>query len=159
MNSNHFEKQIGRLIDVYGAKCFPRERVSLVWDKVRFMTDHWMAATVSNFIEYEQYAPIGSKWDDALANAREKKWGQEKETSQKETELATSPYSGEDLGMICGQIVERVQGKMRDEGFACFQKVMTPTNAFRCNKCLDTGWYSNPNYQPGEPIASECLHN
>lgn len=72
MNSIHFENQLSRLIGMYGEKHFPKERSKRIWAIVKDLPDEWMTRTVDHFIDYEQYAPLRSKWDEAISKERER---------------------------------------------------------------------------------------
>jgi len=58
MTQEMFKSQIQRLVETYGERFYPTERVKLIFNAVKKLPDLWMENTVSQFIGNNRQAPV-----------------------------------------------------------------------------------------------------
>jgi hypothetical protein len=68
MKLAEFEKQIERLVKVYGANRYPRERVEMIFERVGCVDSETFKTAVSRFIGETEKAPFANDFVDALGS-------------------------------------------------------------------------------------------
>lgn len=141
MNKQHFENQLARLADTYGAHHYKPERVKILWKALESFSDDWLTNQVSHFIGHLRQAPLMPEFQEAISHESDRLYNLKKREQTKEAEEFMSSYGAEDIQTICKQIVARVKGQMPDQDFNCFVKMLSPPHAIACRKCDDSGFY------------------
>jgi hypothetical protein len=147
MNIQEFDLQVNRLKDCFGDRSYSDERVKVIWKEVKDLNGKWFSRVVDRFIGEERQAPLMPQFREEIAIERERLWKIEKEVHAKDAkEFFRSVYHPDDERMICQKIVERITGKMSNDDFTQFIKLLeeTPRAAkvipmVKCQECGDSG--------------------
>lgn len=78
MTNPTFVTQMGRLTSVYGPKAYPKERVDLIWNEFRFLSDKGFETVISRLIAENNTPPMLGKFREIASSIREREWGAEK---------------------------------------------------------------------------------
>lgn len=141
MSAAHFQGQMERLVRVFGKNAYPPERAQIIWREVSNLSNEWFTKIADEFIGNCKYAPLMPEFREEIGKERERLYSIEKKQHTQEAKEAMSMYSGEDIGTICNQIKKRVQGGMDDDSFKAFNKMLTPKEYYKCQRCEDTRIY------------------
>lgn len=74
MEQDEFDKQVGRLVETYGAKAYPAERQLAIWPKVKHLQASVWSDVVTALISEHQYAPMLSKIEEAIRAVRNRSY-------------------------------------------------------------------------------------
>ena len=69
MNNDEFKSQILRLIDCYGPRFYPEERVKAIYDQFKHIDEEVFKRAISFLIAENLYAPVLTKIRDAVGVA------------------------------------------------------------------------------------------
>jgi hypothetical protein len=143
MDFDFFQRQINRLSETFGSNQYKSERLKLIWKEVNNFSDSWLIRVVDDFVGGSRQAPLVAEFREKAIEERERIYRIQKAQQTKEAEEFMSAYSGEDIKTICGQIRDRLNGKMTDNHFESFKKMITPPveSLPRCSRCADTNVY------------------
>lgn len=123
MRIEHYQAQMNRLAENFGAQHYKRERAELIWQEVRNLSDDWMKWTVDQFIGRLRQAPLLDEFCSAAATEKEKTRQKEKTQERQDAEdFWAGTYQPDDVKMICGMITKRLRGEVSDEDYAQFVK-------------------------------------
>lgn len=64
MTQEAFKLQMQRLIDCYGERSYPTERVKLIYNAIKKLPDLWLENAVSYFIGNNRQAPMLKEFND-----------------------------------------------------------------------------------------------
>lgn len=124
MNSNHFEKELMRLIEAFGKAAYPRVRTALIWKAVQGISDQAFTSIVDELIGSCRYAPLVPEFEEKLSRYREQSWKYEKQQHKEDAEEFMSIYAAEDIQMICANIRKRLAGHISDSDWECQQRLL-----------------------------------
>lgn len=119
MTQEVFKLQVHRLVETYGERYYPPERVKLIFNAVKKLPDGWLENTVSQFIGNNRHAPM-------LKEFLKEAWDYEKRARQESvfnnfgsvTELlhvAADRAPNREFAKECVKLLEKRQKKMIDE--------------------------------------------
>jgi hypothetical protein len=78
MDFDFFQRQIERLKETFGQQYYKDERVKLLWNDVRALSNQWLASVVSDFIYSSRQAPLGDEFRDKIGRERERELSNER---------------------------------------------------------------------------------
>lgn len=138
MDQNHFQRQMDRLSETFGANHYKAERMKLIWQEVQASSNDWMRLTVDYFIGECKFAPLITDFREAMIKDRERRYSVEKKSHADEAEAFMSAYTIQDIQTICQTIRNRLSGDLNDQDFTCFKKMISPMTRIQCEKCQDS---------------------
>lgn len=81
MNREHFQSQIGRLVNRFPGKTYGEEFITLLWRDVKGMSDHWLTQTVDEFIGSCRQPPLIPEFREQVGIQREKDSSRQNQSS------------------------------------------------------------------------------
>lgn len=75
ISENHFRYQMNRLAETFGANHYKSERVRMIWQAIKDLSDHWLEKTVDSFIGYQRHAPLLEEFSGEISKERERQGG------------------------------------------------------------------------------------
>lgn len=72
MTQNDFNIQLGRIYSVFGEKQYGKERLSLIWQSCKELSDYAFIRIVDNFISSARFAPLPKDFKDAAIAEKSK---------------------------------------------------------------------------------------
>jgi hypothetical protein len=155
MNIQHFQAQVNRLAETFGAQYYKRERVEILWKSAKDLSDEWFSAVVDNFIGNMRQAPLMPEFQAEIGKERDRLWQQTKQQERREAKAFMSVYAAEDLQGICANIRKRVAGDMANSDFDSFVellgKVPSQVQAL-CRECQGDGLIFHRPEEGGEEV-------
>ena len=125
MTVSEFNTQMKRLADTFGSSQMQQERLSLIFQKVRFFTEEWFKYVVDQLLRSSRAAPLPADFDSFISSERERTWIKEKRDRANE---ANTFWSGaenpEDVKMKMDAIKARVRGELTDAEWETFMSLI-----------------------------------
>lgn len=130
MKQQHFQTQVNRLAETFGAQAYKRERVELIWREVANFGEVWFTKAIDDFIGNCRHAPLLPEFREKISLERERGWIGEKAQHAKD---AKDTWAGtlmpEESRIICQAIIARVQNRLCDDDWAAFMKGLNNMSA------------------------------
>lgn len=140
MNQSHFQSQMNRLAETYGAMQYKRERIELIWREVKDFEDRWLEGVVDEFIGTCRQAPLLPEFREKSSIERERLYQIEKAKNRVESERAFNRlFDNEIIASICKTIGDRARGNVEDKVYADFVRGVRGLGQVKCGRCEDTG--------------------
>lgn len=152
MDFEFYKNQIARLVQTFGEKSYPGERVSVLWEYVRSFDQNWFNETVSEFIANSRQAPLVKEFRDAAEKKNLAEWEKKKRyesaISKSFSPNEDSIFEPQDIRDMMKYLTARMDGKVSDEDWNAFQQYVTETASkskqkrYKCFLCRDSGYTS-----------------
>lgn len=124
MTFQEFQPGMQRLTKTW-ERVYSEERVRIIFEAVRDLNSSWWSKTVDGFIGYSRQAPLMPEIMERVSEERERlREIQKRQESADSKHAMQSLYSNEDIKSICKQIRERIEGRMGDQDFGSFSKLI-----------------------------------
>lgn len=158
MNNDDFQVQIKRLIETYGDKAFPSERIKLVWSEGHAYPIAAFKQICDKFIGEMRFAPTVKDFRLAYSDVREKQNANQKTKHEREAkEFWQNTLPDDDVRMIMGTIKKRMTGTIKDNDWRQFMEVMkTMADKVDACPCQQTGVVKLTNNKLGGIFRYKC---
>jgi hypothetical protein len=124
VTKEQFAVHMQRLVDTFGDRAYPPERMKLIYQEVADFGDTWWKLEVDKLIGNHRIAPLLSEIREAAAREREGRAYREKMKHRVESENAYKRLSREELSTIFRGLKKRISGEMPDQEFENFTRLL-----------------------------------
>lgn len=124
MTPAEFDKQISRLESRWKG-VYVDEVKRVIWREISSLSGSWFAQTVDNFLVTLRQAPLMPEIGEAVSRERERQWALEKKQHEEDAKAFwNGTYHPDEVKAVCQVIKDRILGKVPDENWASFMKVL-----------------------------------
>jgi hypothetical protein len=81
MDERHFENEINRLAERFGAQHYKRGFLKLLWADISPLSNEWFTRIVSEFIYCSRQAPLGDEFREKAKEERDREWRKNRQES------------------------------------------------------------------------------
>jgi hypothetical protein len=74
VDESHFQREVERLCERFGAQHYKPGFQKLLWKDVRDLPNSWFSYVISEFIYCSRQAPLGDDFRVKISDARQKEW-------------------------------------------------------------------------------------
>jgi hypothetical protein len=129
MTEEHFQKEMNRLAERFGAQHYKQGFQRLLWKDVKDLSESWFTAILSEFIYCARQAPLGEEFRQKVASEREHQWKNTRPIDKKsyDASLPNNPNCSHcrDVGILVHDTYAYrcccSAGRLRQERFPLFR--------------------------------------
>lgn len=74
MDESHFQKEMSRLSERFGAQHYKQAFLRILWRDVKDLSEPWFTGIISEFIYCSRQAPLGEEFRDKVSRERDYQW-------------------------------------------------------------------------------------
>lgn len=104
MTHEDFDYQMGRLMNCFGDKHYPKERQIMIWKEINSQTAAWMMRTVDEMVGCCRFPPLLPEFREAMVKERERVFSRRR--NQDDPEEAWSNLAPEEIRARFRKIIQ-----------------------------------------------------
>lgn len=143
MKPEEFNKEMAKLVSVFGEKFYPSERIAVIYRIVSDLSCEWFSKTISQFIGNLERPPLAEKFQEESTLEREKIYSKKKEEYRRDAQdTYSSKFHPDEIAILFQTMITRIRGGVSDEHWESFKKQLTHAMGYRprCTQCEDEGY-------------------
>lgn len=123
MEQHEFNHEFKRLVQVFGDKAFPSERVNIIWKEVKSISHPAFEKMINFFVGEFRHPPVLSDFLKFMSQLREQAVFRDKEQLRQDSrDFWAGTYHDDEVKYITGMIKKRMMGQVTDEEYDSFKK-------------------------------------